>query len=225
MTRQKKQQHAADESLCGMPYPPPGAWSASKRPKQTDWEIGIFGDLTDKQTELFQQLMDVPRNSHGTIFFDSGGGSIYCGLALATVIKLRGLRAIGVVAGECSSATILPFAACEERYVTPHSTLLFHPIRWQSDEEVRLEEAAEWTRHFKLLEEDMDKLLVRMLGVSPEKLQSWTRPGRFVSGPELVAEGLAKMLDFFGGDVWHQIQASGRCEPADALGTAAPQPQ
>lgn len=189
-----------------MPYPPPGAWKLSPHAQDSEWEIGIFGDLTDKQTELFQQLLEVPRGSHGTIFFDSGGGSIYCGLALASMIKLRGLRAVGVVAGECSSATILPFAACDERFVTAHSTLLFHPIRWQSDEEVRLEEAAEWTRHFKLLEEDMDGLLVKMLGVAPDKLQSWTRPGRFVSGPEFVAEGLAKMLDLFAGDVWSQIR-------------------
>lgn len=189
-----------------LPYPQPGAWKSKSAESGNDWEVGIFGDLTDKQTELFQQLLDVPRNSRGTIFFDSGGGSIYCGLALATVIKLRGLRAVGVVAGECSSATILPFAACERRFVTPHSTLLFHPIRWQSDEEVRLEEAAEWTRHFKLLEADMDGLLVRMLGVDPEKLQTWTRPGRFVSGPEIVAEGLAEMVDLFAGDIWTQIR-------------------
>ena len=206
MTRQKKHEHSHEESSRLMPYPLPGAWSASKRPKENDWEIGIFGDLTDKQNDLFQQLMEVPRNSRGTIFFDSGGGSIYCGLALASIIKLRGLRAIGVVAGECSSATILPFAACEERFVTAHSTLLFHPIRWHSDEEVRLEEAAEWARHFKLLEEDMDALLVRMLNISPEKLETWTRPGRFVSGTEFVAEGLAKMLDLFGGDLWRQIR-------------------
>lgn len=188
------------------PYPPPGAWGSLSNSQDNHWEVGIVGDLTDKQTELMQQLLDVPRNSRGTIFFDSGGGSIYSGLALATLIKLRGLRAVGVVAGECSSAAILPFAACERRLVTPHSTLLFHPIRWQSEEEVRLEEAAEWTRHFKLLEADMDGLLVRMLGVSPEKLQGWTRPGRFVSGPELVAEGLAEMIDLFAGDVWTQIR-------------------
>ena len=189
-----------------LPYPPPGAWSRSASAKETDWEVGVFGDLTDKQSELFQSLLEVPRNSRGTIFFDSGGGSIYSGLALATLIKLRGLRAVGVVAGECSSATILPFAACERRFVTPHSTLLFHPIRWQSDEEVRLEEAAEWSRHFQLLETDIDALLVRMLGIAPEKLQAWTRPGRFVSGPEFVAEGLAEMIDLFGGDVWSQIR-------------------
>ena len=201
--------HAAEsESSRLLPYPPPGAWKSKSAESDNDWEAGIFGDLTDKQTELFQQLLEVPRNSRGTIFFDSGGGSIYCGLALATLIKLRGLRAVGVVAGECSSATILPFAACERRFVTPHSTLLFHPIRWQSEEEVRLEEAAEWTRHFKILEADMDGLLVRMLGVDPEKLQTWTRPGRFVSGPEFVAEGLAEMIDLFSGDVWTQIRKS-----------------
>ena len=188
------------------PYPAPGGWGTLSNHQDNNWEVGIVGDLTDKQTELLQQLLEVPRNSRGTIFFDSGGGSIYSGLALATLIKLRGLRAVGVVVGECSSAAILPFAACDRRFVTPHSTLLFHPIRWQSEEEVRLEEAAEWTRHFKLLEADMDGLLVRMLGVDPVKLQTWTRPGRFVSGPEFVAEGLAEMTDLFAGDVWTQIR-------------------
>lgn len=206
MPRDKKSKTPNPERPRWLPYPPPGAWSLSKPDKEPDWEIGIFGDLTDKQTELFQAVLEAPRGSRGTIFFDSGGGSIYCGLALATLIKLRGLRAIGVVAGECSSATILPFAACEQRFVTAHSTLLFHPIRWQSDEEIRLEEAAEWTRHFKLLEEDMDGLLVRMLGIAPDKLQSWTRPGRFITGTEFVAEGLAQMIDLFGGDLWQQIQ-------------------
>ena len=210
MTRKNSRTASEPELSKLLPYPPPGAWSRSTSAKETDWEAGIFGDLTDKQTELFQQLMEVPRNSRGTIFFDSGGGSIYCGLALATLIKLRGLRAIGVVAGECSSASILPFAACERRFVTPHSTLLFHPIRWQSEEEVRLEEAAEWTRHFKLLETDIDSLLVRMLGIDPEKLQTWTRPRRFVSGPEFVAEGLAEMIDLFAGDVWTQIRKCDR---------------
>lgn len=99
----KKSRHTGQatesESSRLSPYPPPGAWALSSSAKDSEWEAGIFGDLTDKQTELFQQLLEVPRNSRGTIFFDSGGGSIYCGLALATLIKLRGLRAVGVVAG------------------------------------------------------------------------------------------------------------------------------
>jgi ATP-dependent protease ClpP protease subunit len=116
------------------------------------------------------------------------------------------LRPIGVVAGECSSAALFPFAACPERYVLPYSTLLFHPIRWQSDESVRVEEAAEWSRHFQQMEPALDELLSQMFPLSPEKLHAWTRPGRFVTGAELVEEGLATLVDMFSGDVWQQAR-------------------
>jgi ATP-dependent Clp protease protease subunit len=183
---------------------PPVAFGA--RPfRDFRWELAIYGDLTEKQSELVGRLVEVPRKSHGTIFFDSSGGNVHTGLALASLIRLRGLRVDGVVAGECSSAALLPFAACRNRFVTPHSTLLFHPIRWQSDNEVRLEEATEWARHFQILEKDLDELLVRMFNCPTEKLAEWTRPGRFVTGVEMVDAGMAKMVDLFSGDLWHQI--------------------
>jgi len=169
------------------------------------WEIAITGELTDKEPELFHEIMDVPRRSRGVIYFDSGGGSAYVGLSLACMIRLRGLDAIAVETGECSSAAILPFAACSQRFVTPHSTLLFHPMRWNSDEDVRLEEAAEWARHFKVLETGLDELIAEMLDFPVEKINDWVRPGKFVSGPDLVEAGLAKMVDLFSGDVWTQI--------------------
>jgi ATP-dependent protease ClpP protease subunit len=167
--------------------------------------MAICGELNDKQPEQIGRLVELPRGSRGVIYFDSGGGSVYAGLALATIIRLRGLRAIGVVAGECSSAALLPFAACTERFVTLHSTLLFHPMRWQSEEDVRFEEAAEWARHFKVMEEDIDRLLVKMFGISDDTLAEWTRPGRFLAGSDLVAAGLARQLDLFAGDLWSQI--------------------
>lgn len=139
------------------------------------------------------------------MFFDSGGGSVYVGLALASIIRLRGLRVTAVVASECSSAAILPFAACEQRYVTSHSSLLFHPIKWSSEEEIRFEEAAEWARHFKVLETDLDQLIAKMFGIDLEIITAWTRPGRFVTGQEVVDAGLAQMLDLFSGDLWTQI--------------------
>ena len=169
------------------------------------WEIGVFGELNDKQDDLIHQLLDVPRGSRGFIYFDSCGGNAYAGLSLASLIRFRGLQAVGIVAGECSSAAVLPFAACKERYVTRHSSLLFHPIRWQSDENVRMEEAEEWARHFRVMEDDMDDLLARLLGCSRDQLNEWTKPGRFVSGEEFAAAGLAKVIDLFAGDVWSQI--------------------
>lgn len=172
------------------------------------WEMSIFGDLTEKQGDLINRLVEAPRRSRGVIYFDSCGGSAYVGLSLASLIRMRGLDVTGVVAGECSSAAVLPFAACNQRFVTRHSSLLFHPIRWQSDENVRMEEAEEWARHFRVMEDDMDDLLVRLLDFPREKLDVWTRPGRFVSGEEFAAAGLAKMMDLFSGDVWRQIDAA-----------------
>jgi ATP-dependent Clp protease protease subunit len=170
-----------------------------------DWEVAIAGDLTDKQNELLELLLDVSPGSRGTIYFDSCGGSAYVGISLAGIIRLRGLRAAGVVLGECSSAALLPFAACTQRFVTPHSYLFFHPVRWSSEENVRIEEAAEWTRHFGVLEDEMDRLLARLFDMPLETINAWTRPGRFLSGAEIAAAGLAQMVDLFSGDLRTQI--------------------
>ncbi len=184
----------------------PGVTSTSRADKpRGDWEIVLSGDLTEKQAELADKLVEVPRRSRGTLFIDSSGGSVFSGLALASLIRLRGLDPVAIVAGECSSAALIPFAACQRRYVTPFSTLLFHPMRWQSEEDVRMEEAAEWARYFKILEGDMDGLLARMFPCDLSLIQSWTRPGRFVKGPELVEAGLAQLIDLFEGDLWSQI--------------------
>ena len=187
-----------------MPAPSPLFAPPARRPEPL-WEITISGDLSDKQPEQVGRLIEVPKGSRGIIYFDSGGGSVYVGLSLATIIRLRGLNPIGVVAGECSSAALLPFAACTRRFVTPHSTLLFHPMKWQSEEDVRFEEAAEWARHFKVMEDDIDQLLARMFDVPVKTLTEWTRPGKFLSGADLVQAGLAEMLDLFAGDIWSQL--------------------
>ena len=197
--------------------PSPQRFQPAEKDPQLPWELVVSGDLTDKGGELMEKLVEVPFGSSGLIFFDSGGGSAYSGLALAAVIRLRGLQATGVVAGECSSAALIPFAACTQRVVTPHATLLFHPVRWQSDEDMQLEEAAEWARHFQILEHSMDNLLSRLFDVPLERITSWTRPGRFVTGPEFAATGLAQVVDLFSGDLRTQLKAL-------ALQTPAPQP-
>jgi ATP-dependent protease ClpP protease subunit len=188
--------------------PPPQRFTRSENSSgdsRHGWEIALAGDLSDKQNDLIEKLIEVPLRSKGTVYFDSCGGSAYVGLSLAALICLRGLDATGVVLGECSSAALLPFAACRRRFVTPISYLYFHPVRWSSEENVKLEEAAEWTRHFGILEDEMDKLLSRMFDVPLEKLIAWTRPGRFFSGVEMADAGLAKIVDLFAGDLRQQM--------------------
>ena len=190
------------------PDPGPGVCPTFDSPNSRQWEIVIRGALEDDEDGLHEKLVELPRGSRGLIYFDSCGGSAFVGLALASLIRLRGLKATGVVVGECSSAALMPFAACAPRFVTPHSTLLFHPIRWHSEENVKLEEAAEWARHFRVMETDLDQLLARLFGCDVELIRGWNNPGRFVSGEELVATGLARILDLFAGNVWQQIAAS-----------------
>ena len=180
----------------------------AKRPGE--WELTLCGDLTDRQGELMGELVELPRGSRGTVWFDSPGGSVYTGLAMASVMRLRGLRATGVVAGECSSAAILPLAACQRRLVTRHATLLFHPVRWHSEEDVKREEAVEWARHFEAMEKDIDDLLAQLLPMDRQELEKWTRPGKFVSGEELAAVGLAELVTLFDGDVWQQAGRGAR---------------
>ncbi len=165
------------------------------RDREGPLEIAVVGDLTERQGELCEKLLDVRPGGQCVLYFDSLGGSPYCAISLASLIRLRGLQAIGVVAGECSSAALWPFAACRRRLVTPYSVLLFHPMRWQNEENVGLSEAAEWARHFGQLEAEMDRWLADLFGVAAEKIRQWCNPGRYVSGPELVEAGLAEMVE------------------------------
>ena len=158
-------------------------------------EIAIVGDLTEHEADITNQLLDIEPGGQCTIYFDSPGGSPYCAMSLMSLIRLRGLRATGIVTGECSSATLWPFAACRRRLVTPLSVFLFHPMKWQSEEHVGLAEAAEWARHFGHLEQEMDQLLAELFGITAAEMQKWINPGRYVSGRELADAGMAELID------------------------------
>jgi len=158
-------------------------------------EISVVGDLTDNESDLCERLLSIPPGGECVLYFDSPGGSPYCALSLMSLILIRRLRATGIVTGECSSAALWPFAACIKRLVTPFSVLLFHPMKWQSEEHVGLQEAAEWARHFGHLEQDMDALLAELFQVPAEDMNKWIMPGRYVSGREMVKAGLAEMIE------------------------------
>ncbi len=158
-------------------------------------EISLVGDLTDNEVELTDKLLGVEPGGECTLYIDSPGGSPYCAVSLMTLILLRGLRVTGIVTGECSSAALWPYAACTRRMVTPYSVLLFHPMKWQSEEHVGLAEAAEWARHFGHLEKEMDHLLAELFGLPAVEMDKWINPGRYVSGRELSDAGLAELID------------------------------
>lgn len=163
--------------------------------RQGPIEIPLVGDLTERAADLCDKLLSVEPGGECILYFDSLGGSPYCAVALTSLILLRGLKATGIVAGECSSAALWPFAACSRRLVSPLSVLLFHPMKWQSEENVGLGEAAEWARHFAQLETDMDRWLADLFGCPPETLDKWVRTNRYVTGREVADAGLAEMVE------------------------------
>jgi ATP-dependent protease ClpP protease subunit len=164
-------------------------------PDEGPVEIAICGDLSERESDVVEKLLGVPLGGECVLYFNSPGGSAYSALSLASLIALRGMQATGVVLGECSSAAIWPLAACRRRIVTAHSVLLFHPLKWESGEHVDIAEAAEWARHFAHLEQDMDTVLARLLGMDPARLAEWMKPGKYVSGHEFALAGLGEMAE------------------------------
>lgn len=158
-------------------------------------EVAIVGDLTDSEDDITEKLLEVPHGGQCTIYFDSPGGNSYCAISLLSLIAIREIDATGIVTGECSSAAIWPLAACRRRLVTPYSVLLFHPMKWQSEESVHHTEAVEWARHFGQLESEMDELLATFFGISVAQIHAWAKPGRYVSGREFAEAGLADLVD------------------------------
>ena len=158
-------------------------------------EIALMGDLTDNVVDIADKLLGVPHGGECTLYFDSPGGNPYAAVSLMNLVILRELEATAIVTGECSSAALWPFAACQHRFVTPYSALLFHPMRWQSEENVQLAEAAEWARHFAHLESQMDQLLADLFKIPLKKLVAWMQPGHYVTGAEIAESGLAEILD------------------------------
>ncbi len=82
-------------------------------------EIAVFGDLSDDDSSVAEHLLSVPPGEECTLYFDCPGGSAYRAVALLSLLRLREIQATGVVLGECSSAALWPFAACQRRIVTP----------------------------------------------------------------------------------------------------------
>jgi ATP-dependent protease ClpP protease subunit len=158
-------------------------------------EIPVIGEVDDWEADVVRALVELPPRSPCAFYIDSTGGSVYGALAVLTLMRHRAVDGTAVVLGECSSAALLLFAACRRRVVTSYSTLFFHRMRWQSDKRVGSDEATLWARHFAEMEKELDDLQVRLFGKAEDQIRAWTAAGSFVSGPEVVAAGLAEMME------------------------------
>lgn len=167
----------------------------TKRSQKNMAEIPVIGEVDDWEEEVVKTLLELPPKSECIFYIDSAGGSVFGALAVITLLKHRQMNATALVLGECSSAALLLLAACSKRLVTPYSTLLFHKMRWQSEKRIAADEAFLWAKHFEIMEKDMDDLQARLFGKGEEQVRAWTESSQYVTGPQLVAAGLAEMLE------------------------------
>lgn len=158
-------------------------------------EIAMVGDVDDWEADVVKSLLEVREGGECVLYLDSCGGSVYGAMAIVSLLRIRQLQATAVVLGECSSAAILIFACCVRRIVTPHSTFLFHRMRWQSDKRVASEEARHWASHFEELEAALDNLQTKLLGTAKDQVATWVREGRYLNGSEVAAAGLAELVE------------------------------
>src|SRR5205814_3594431 len=92
---------------------------AAKRKKRAPAaEIAVIGEVDDWEEDVVRALLDVPAGGSCVFYIDSTGGSVYGALAVLTLLRYRKLKATAIVLGECSSAALLLFAACQKRLVT-----------------------------------------------------------------------------------------------------------
>ena len=166
-----------------------------KKTRAQPKEIPVVGDIEDCEKDVLEALLEVPIGGECIFYIDSEGGSVYGALAILAMIRHRKIQATAIVLGECSSATLLVFAACKKRIVTRQSVFLFHRMHWHSERRINPTEAISWARHFEQIEREMDELLIRLLAPAGDKIREWTNSDRYVSGTEMLDAGLAEVLE------------------------------
>jgi ATP-dependent Clp protease protease subunit len=167
-----------------------------KKSKGQGAEFALVGDIDDWESDLIKDLLDLKPGGACSFYIDSAGGSVYGAMAILTLMHLRKLKVTSYVLGECSSATLLLFAASQKRYVTPYSTLFFHRMRWESDKRVDSVEARHWAAHFQKLEDELQVLEARLFGeVSRQQVKEWINEARFLTGRQVAAAGLAELVE------------------------------
>ena len=157
--------------------------------------VTVLDDVEKCEKEAVEGLLAVPEGRPVTIVINSGGGSVYASLAIATVIRTRRLDATAVVLADCSSSALLIFAACPHRRVAPHASFLFHPMRWTSEEQSRLPGARSWSAEFDRLARTYEQWLTEFLPIDVRTLRSWIRHERYIEAPEMARMGIAELLE------------------------------
>lgn len=156
--------------------------------------ITIVEEVEKCEKDALEALLSTPEGGSATIIINSGGGSVYASLGIATMIRARRLVCHGVVLADCSSSALIIFAACATREVAEHASFLFHPMQWASEERTRLTGARSWSAEFQRVNQVCEDFLVEHLPIERPLLRRWVSAERYVPAVELIEMGIARSL-------------------------------
>lgn len=98
-------------------------------------KIEIIGPIDGKSVAAFittfNKFLSDDNTSEINILINSPGGSVYDGTTMIDLLNVaynRGITVNCYVAGTAASMAFIILSHCENRYVLPHSKLLFHPV-------------------------------------------------------------------------------------------------
>ncbi len=157
-------------------------------------EIAMIDDLEKCEKDVLEALLHLPDKSRCRIIINSGGGSVYAGLGIATLIGMKRLDATAVVLADCSSSALLVFAACRHRLVAPHASFLFHPMQWSSEERSRLPGAMGWAHEFRRIEDACAHWVCAHLGITRAQYQQWVKRETYITAEQMVERGVASYI-------------------------------
>lgn len=166
----------------------------ARRTDKKSTDIVIVDDLEKCEKDVLDALVQIPDGSACRFIINSGGGSVYSGLGISTLIEMKRLKATAVVLADCSSSSVLIFSTCQERLVAPHASFLFHPMQWSSEERSRLHGALGWAKEFKRIEESCADWICSHLGITSTLLLRWVKRETYVTAKQLVDLGLASYI-------------------------------
>lgn len=106
------------------------------------FEIYIIGDIEDDRwkglykdfdiedmstypSDIREMLADA-KGKEVTVYINSGGGDVFAGVAIASMLKRHDAKVIGKVDGLAASAATFPLFACDEIHVPENAYLMVH---------------------------------------------------------------------------------------------------
>jgi ATP-dependent protease ClpP protease subunit len=126
------------------------------------------------------------------VIFTSGGGSTYYGITLYEMLRILPFPVITLGIGFVDSASILPFMAGAQRFITPQTTFTFHLPSQNSSERSVLSEVLQTADDLKSYFEKYSQIISERAGkISHEEMKSIQINPRTFSSSELVEKGIA----------------------------------